>query len=106
VLDTDSETDRIARDISWALAFHALLLRGAFVRYTLPWVGARRPTKTYEDHLSESAFQSRVIGIARENGFVLPPVDPTSKSKRPRLIRGHEGEDGGKGHAGAGGGPA
>lgn len=55
-------------------------------------VGRRRKPssrKTYEDLLSEKAFQSRVIGIARENGFVLPPVDPTSKimhRRRPFVL--------------------
>jgi hypothetical protein len=57
-------------------------------RCTLP---APRPKNAaskdaYYREVSESVFQSHVIQCARENGFVLPPVDPASKTRHRRQL--------------------
>jgi hypothetical protein len=45
----------------------------------------RSPIDPYYRQMKESVLQSRVVQLARDNGFVLPPVDPDAPaSKRHR----------------------
>lgn len=43
-----------------------------------------RKKKSYYDCVSEKVLQARVVQCAKENGFVLPPVDPESTVKHRR----------------------
>ncbi len=42
-------------------------------------VARRKQVDAYYRQMSEAVFQAHVIQCAVENGFVLPPIDPTSK---------------------------